>query len=69
MKVKVLVSQSHLTLCDLMDCSLPGAYQAPPSMGFARQEHWSGLLFPSPGDLPDARIKLGSPVLQADSTI
>ena len=29
------------------------AYQAPPSMGFSRQEYWSGLPFPSPGDLPD----------------
>ena len=28
------------------------AHQAPPSMGFSRQEHWSGLPFPSPGDLP-----------------
>ena len=32
------------------------AYQAPPSMGFSRQEYWSGLPFPSPGDLPDSRI-------------
>ena len=37
------------------------------SMGFSRQEHWSGLLFPSPGDLPDLEIKPGSPALQADS--
>ena len=29
------------------------AHQAPPSLGFSRQEHWSGLPFPSPGDLPD----------------
>ena len=29
------------------------AHQAPPSMGFSRQEHWSGVPFPSPGDLPD----------------
>ena len=33
------------------------AYQAPPSMGFSRQEYWSGLQFPSPGDLPDPGIK------------
>ena len=33
------------------------ALQAPLSMGFPRQEHWSGLPFPSPGDLPDSRIK------------
>ena len=41
------------------------AYQAPPSMAFSRQEYWSGLPFPSPGDLPDPGIELGSPVLQA----
>ena len=41
--------------------------QAPPSMGFSRQEYWSGFPFPSPGDLPDPGIKLGSPELQADS--
>ena len=34
------------------------AYQAPPSMEFSRQEYWSGLLFPSPGDLPDVGNKL-----------
>ena len=36
-------------------------YQAPPSMGFSRQEYWSGLPFPSPGDLPDPRIEPRSP--------
>ena len=36
-------------------------------MGFPRQEHWSGLSFPSPGDLPDLKIEPGSPALQADS--
>ena len=35
------------------------AYQAPPSMGFSRQEYWSGLPFPSPGDLPDPGIESG----------
>ena len=43
------------------------AHQAPPSMGFSRQEYWSGLPFPSPGDLPDPGIKSGSPTLQADA--
>ena len=43
------------------------AYQAPPSMGFSRQEYWSGLPFPSPGDLPDPGIEPWSPALQADS--
>ena len=36
-------------------------------MGFSKQEYWSGLPFPSPGDLPDPGIKPGSPALQADS--
>ena len=39
----------------------------PLSMGFSRQEYWSGLPFPSPGDLPDSGIEPGSPALQADS--
>ena len=43
------------------------AFQAPLSMGFPRQEYWSGLLFPSPRDLPDPGIRPRSPALQADS--
>ena len=43
------------------------AHQAPPSMGFSRQEYWSGLPFPSPGDLPDPGIEPSSPALQADA--
>ena len=43
------------------------AHQAPPSMGFSRQEYWSGLPFPSPGDLPDLGIKPRSPAFQADA--
>ena len=42
-------------------------YQAPLSMGFSRQESWSGLPFPSPGDLPDPGIEPRSPTLQADA--
>ena len=42
------------------------AYQAPPSMGFSEQEYWSGLPFPSPGDLPDPGIEPGSPSLLPD---
>ena len=38
-------------------------HQAPPSMGFPRQEYWSGLLFPSPGDLPDPGTEPASPAL------
>ena len=43
------------------------AYQASPSMGFSRQEYWSGLPFPSPGDLPNPGIEPGSPALEADA--
>ena len=43
------------------------AHQAPPSMGFSRQEYWSEVPFPSPGDLPDLGIELGSPEFQADA--
>ena len=43
------------------------AYQASPSMGSSRQEYWSGLPFPSPGDLPDPGIEPGYPTLEADT--
>ena len=43
------------------------AYQDPPSMGFSRQENWSGLPFPSPGDLPNPGVEPRSPALQADA--
>ena len=59
-------AQSCLTLCDPMDL----AGQAPLSMGFHRQEYWSGLPFPPPGHLTNPGIKPASPVfpaLQADS--
>ena len=44
-----------------------GAYQAPPSMGFSRQGYWSGLPFPSPGDLPNPGIELRSPTLEVEA--
>ena len=48
----VLVAQSCFTLCDPMDCS--------PSMEFSRQEYWSGLSFPPPGNLPDPGTEPGN---------
>ena len=57
------VAQSCPTLCDPMDCS----YQAPLSMGFSRPEYWSGLPFPSPGDIPNPGVEPGSPALQTDA--
>ena len=44
-------------------------HPAPPSMGFSRQEYWSGLPFPSPGDRPNPGIKPRSPALQADALL
>ena len=43
------------------------AYHAPPSVGFSRQEYWSGLPLPSSGDLPNPGTELGSLALQADA--
>ena len=58
-----LVAQSHLTLCNPMDCSRLGSSVH----GFSRKEYLSGLPFPSPGDLPDPGIEPGPPALQVDS--
>ena len=65
MVVCVLVTQSCLTLCNATDFSLPGSS----CHGIVRQEYWSGLVVPSPGDLVDPGIESGSPALQADSSI
>ena len=53
----------------MSDSAIPEtvAHQAPLSMGFSRQQYWSGLPFPSPGDLPDPEIEPRSTELQADS--
>ena len=55
---------SHVRFCVIL---LTVACQAPLSMGFSRQEYWSRLPFPSPGDLPDTGIELRPPELQKDS--
>ena len=55
--------QSYLTLCDAMDCSPPSSSVR----GITRQEYWSGLPCPSPGELPDPGVKPASPALQVDS--
>ena len=56
------VTQSCPILCNPMDCV---AYQAALSIGFSRQGYWSGLPFPSPGDLLNLGVNPGSPTLQA----
>ena len=62
-EVKVLVAQLCPTLCDPMDCSPPGSSVH----GILQARMWSGLLFPSAGDLPNPGIELRSSALQADS--
>ena len=62
-KVKVM-SLSHVRL---FATPWTVAHQAPPSMAFSRQEYWSGLPFPSPGDLPDPGVEPRSPTLQIDA--
>ena len=57
--------QSCLTLCNPMDGSPPGS----PSLGFSRQEYWSGLPCPPPGDLPDPGIKTGCSEVLAGSLL
>ena len=63
--VLCLVAQSCLTLCDLWTV----AHQTPLSIEFSRQEYWSGLLFPTPEDLPDPGIEPSSPASQANSLL
>ena len=55
--------------CPILATSWNVALQAPLSMGFSRQEYWSGLLFTSPGDLLDPGVEPESPALQADSLL
>ena len=61
----MLLLFSSWVVSDIFATSLTIAPQAPLSMGFLRQEYWSGLPFPSPEDLPNPGIKPASPVLQA----
>ena len=62
-KVKVKSLKSCPTLCDPVDCSLPGFSVH----GILRARYWSGLPFPSPGDFPNPGIEPGSPALEADA--
>jgi len=56
-----------IKLCPTLRTPWTVIFQAPLSMGFSRQEYWSGVPFPSPRDLPDPGKETGSPALQADS--
>ena len=64
--LKVKVKVTSLSHVQLFVTPWTVACQSPPSIGFSRHEYWSGLPFPSPGDLPDPGIKPRSPALQAD---
>ena len=56
-------SESRSVLSDSFATPWTVAYQAPPSMGFSRQEYWSGVSLSSPGDLPNPGIEPGCPTL------
>ena len=70
--LKIVLNVTCVCMCvysgvQLLETTWTAARQAPLSMGYPRQEYWSGLPFPSPGDLPDPRLKPMSSALQADS--
>ena len=67
MKSAINIEMKLLSRVRLFATPWTVAYQGPPSMGFSNQEYWSGLSFPSPGDLPDPGIEPGSPTFQADA--
>ena len=65
--IDVFVYAQLQVLSDSFSTSWTVAHQAPLSMGFPRQEYWSGLLFSSPGDIPSPGMEPESPAWQADS--
>ena len=66
-KVFCKVKQMMLSHVRLFATPWTVAYHVPPSMGFSRQEYWSGFPFPSPEDLPDPGIEPESPAVLADA--
>ena len=66
-KTKIYFSVSEVVQSCLTVTPWTVAYETPPSMEFSRQENWSGLPFPSPGDLPGPGIEPMSLTLQADA--
>ena len=69
LKAQLLEEEIYMLYLGVQSCLTlqPHGLQAPLSMGFSRQEYWTGLPCPPPGDLPNPGIKLRSPTLQADS--
>ena len=68
-QVPVILKVKSLSCVRLFVTPWTVAYQVPPSMGFFRQEYWSGLPFPAPGDLPNPGVEPRSPTLQADTLL
>ena len=66
-EIKMKVKVKSLSCVRLFATPWTVAYQVPPSMRFSRQKYWSGLQFPSPGDLSNSGIEPGSPTLYADA--
>ena len=62
-----MIKMKSLSRVQLFATPWTVAYQAPPSMAFSRQEYWSGLPFPTPGDLPNPGIEPRSTALQAEA--
>ena len=69
LKLAIKVKVKSLSRVQLFATPWTVACQAPPSIGFSRQECWSGLPFPSPGDLPDPGIEPRSRALWADALL
>ena len=63
----LIMNKDNAKLCPALAIPWTVACQAPICMGFSRQEYWSGLPFPSPGELPDPEIEPRSPAFQADT--
>ena len=63
----VTLCVSHWAVSDFLQPHVTVTHQVPLSVEFSRQEYWSGLPFPTSGNLPDPGIEPGSPVLQMDS--
>ena len=68
-RLNVKVKVKSLSRVQLFATPWTATHQAPPSMGFSRQECWNGLPFPSPGDLPNPGMEPGPPILQADALL
>ena len=67
MELRIKVKVKSFSRVQFFATTWTAAHQAPPSMGFSRQEYWSGLPIPSPEDLPNPGIEPQSPALQADA--